>query len=66
VEDLSIPEQELVAIARSLVTSPRILILDEPTARLDHKTSDEFFSFLERAKQKGLTVVYISHRLEEI
>jgi len=66
VEDLSIPEQQLVAIARSLVTSPRILILDEPTARLDHKTSDEFFSFLERSKQKGLTVVHISHRLEEI
>ena len=65
-EDLSISEQQLVAIARSLVTSPRILILDEPTARLDHKASDEFFLFLERAKQKSLTVVYISHRLEEI
>ena len=45
VENLSISEQQLVAIARSLVTSPRILILDE---------------------QKDLTVVYISHRLEEI
>ena len=66
VENLSISEQQLVSIARSLVTSPRILILDEPTARLDHKASDSFFSFLERAKQKGLTVVYISHRLEEI
>ncbi len=66
VEDLSLSQQQLVAIARALVTSPRILILDEPTARLDQNTSDEFFSFLERAKQKGLTVVYISHRLEEI
>ena len=66
VEDLSISEQQLVAIARSLVTSPGILILDEPTARLDHKASDQFFAFLERAKRKGLTVVYISHRLEEI
>jgi len=66
VEDLSISEQQLVAIARSLVTSPGILILDEPTARLDHKASDQFFAFLERAKKKGLTVVYISHRLEEI
>lgn len=65
-ENLSISEQQLVAIARSLMTSPRILILDEPTARLDQKTSDSFFLFLERAKQKGLTVVYISHRLEEI
>ena len=66
VENLSISQQQLVAIARSLVTSPRILILDEPTARLDQKASDEFFAFLERAKEKNLTVVYISHRLEEI
>jgi ABC-type sugar transport system ATPase subunit len=66
VENLSISQQQLVAIARALVTSPRILILDEPTARLDQKASDSFFVFLERAKQKGLTVVYISHRLEEI
>ncbi|MCF8128985.1 MAG: sugar ABC transporter ATP-binding protein [Deltaproteobacteria bacterium] len=66
VENLSISQQQLVAIARSLVNSPRILILDEPTARLDQKASDEFFAFLERAKEKKLTVVYISHRLEEI
>lgn len=66
VENLSISQQQLVAIARALVTSPRILILDEPTARLDQKASDAFFKFLERAKEKKLTVVYISHRLEEI
>jgi ribose transport system ATP-binding protein len=66
VENLSISEQQLVAIARALATSPRFLILDEPTARLDLKTSDTFFSFLERAKRKNLTVIYISHRLEEI
>ena len=66
VENLSISEQQLVAIARALATSPRYLILDEPTARLDQKSSDTFFSFLERAKRKGLTVIYISHRLEEI
>jgi ABC-type sugar transport system ATPase subunit len=66
VENLSISQQQLVAIARSLMSSPSILILDEPTARLDHKASDEFFAFIERAKQKNLTVIYISHRLEEI
>jgi ABC-type sugar transport system ATPase subunit len=66
VEDLSISQQQLVAIARALVTNPRFLILDEPTARLDHEASDSFFAFLERAKQIGLTVIYISHRLEEI
>lgn len=65
-ENLSTSQQQLVAIARSLLTSPSILILDEPTARLDQKSSDEFFAFIERAKQKNLTVIYISHRLEEI
>jgi len=66
VENLSLPRQQMVAIARALESSPGILILDEPTARLDEKTSREFFSFLERRKAKGLTIVYISHRLEEI
>lgn len=66
VEDLSISQQQLVAIARSLVCEPKYLILDEPTARLDQEASDCFFDFLERAKTKGLTVIYISHRLEEI
>jgi len=66
VEDLSISQQQLVAIARALVMLPKIIILDEPTARLDQKLSDSFFAFLEKAKQKGLTVIYISHRLEEI
>ncbi len=66
VENLSISQQQLVAIARSLLTGASILILDEPTARLDQKASDEFFAFIERAKEKNLTVIYISHRLEEI
>lgn len=66
VESLSISQQQMVAIARSIVMQPRILILDEPTARLDQKTSDSFFRFLDKAKKDGLTVIYISHRLEEI
>lgn len=66
VQDLSIPHQQLVAIARSLITKPRFLILDEPTARLDQKATENLFSFITNAKNKGLTVIYISHQLEEI
>jgi ABC-type sugar transport system ATPase subunit len=66
VGDLSTSQQQLVAIARALVSEPRFLILDEPTARLDQTASEELFDFLSRAKQKGLTIIYISHRLEEI
>lgn len=66
VGQLSTPQQQLVAIARALVSEPRFLILDEPTARLDQKASEELFDFLSRVKKKGLTIIYISHRLEEI
>jgi ABC-type sugar transport system ATPase subunit len=66
VGSLSTSQKQLVAIARSLVTEPRFLILDEPTARLDQKASEDLFTFLEAAKAKGLTIIYISHRLEEI
>jgi len=66
VEELSISEQQLVAIARALTTRPRFLILDEPTARLDQHAIENLFSFLKNAKDSGLTVVYISHQLEEI
>jgi ABC-type sugar transport system ATPase subunit len=66
VDQLSTSQQQLVTIARALVSEPRFLILDEPTARLDHKASEELFDFLKRAKEKGLTIIYISHRLEEI
>lgn len=66
VEDLSIPQQQLVMVARALATRPRILILDEPTARLDQSSTDSLFGFLDRIKEKGTTIVFISHRLEEI
>jgi ABC-type sugar transport system ATPase subunit len=66
VEDLSISQQQLVTVARALATNPRILILDEPTARLDQKSTESLFQFLDRIKKKGITIVFISHRLEEI
>lgn len=66
VGQLSTSQQQLVTIARALVSEPRFLILDEPTSRLDQKASEELFDFLSRVKQKGLTIIYISHRLEEI
>jgi ribose transport system ATP-binding protein len=66
VDQLSISEQQLVAIARALTTRPRFLILDEPTARLDQKAIENLFSFLKKFKDKGFTAIYISHQLEEI
>jgi len=64
--ELSISQQQLVTVARALVAHPKFLILDEPTARLDQKSTEALFDFLNRCKTKGITIVYISHRLEEI
>jgi len=66
VEELSTSQQQLVTVARALVAHPRFLILDEPTARLDQKSTEVLFDFLDRCKEKGITIIYISHRLEEI
>ena len=66
VEDLSVAECQLVAIARSLITQPDILILDEPTARLGMEESEQLFKMIGRLKENGVTIIYISHRLEEI
>ncbi|MDZ7698647.1 MAG: sugar ABC transporter ATP-binding protein [Deltaproteobacteria bacterium] len=66
VQDLSISQQQLVTVARALVAQPKFLILDEPTARLDQKSTEALFDFLDRCKQSGITIIYISHRLEEI
>jgi len=66
VETLSLAEQQLVAIARALATDARFLIMDEPTAALTRNEVDDLFSVVEELKTKGLTVLFISHKLDEV
>jgi rhamnose transport system ATP-binding protein len=66
VRALSMPEQQLVEIARALGADARILIMDEPTASLSDKEVDRLFRVIADLKSQGVGIIYISHRLEEL
>jgi ABC-type sugar transport system ATPase subunit len=66
VSTLSVAHQQIVEIAKALVTEPRILILDEPTAVLSASETDRLFAKVRGLAAGGATILYISHRLEEI
>jgi ribose transport system ATP-binding protein len=63
---LPLPEQRLVEIARALAGQARILILDEPTASLGQADAENLFSVLDALRQEGVTILYISHYLNEV
>jgi len=66
VADLGVGSQQLVEIAKALSKNARLLILDEPTAALTEREADNLLDILDRLKQKGVTCIYISHRLREV
>ncbi len=66
VRHLSMPEQQLVEIARALGADARILIMDEPTASLGDTEAEDLFRVVRELKGRGVGIVYISHRLEEL
>jgi len=63
---LTIGQQQLVATARAATRGTRFLIFDEPTAYLTRQETAQLFALIGRLKAKGVTIVYISHRLEEV
>jgi len=63
---LSIAQLQLLEIAKALCYESKLLVLDEPTATLTSKEVDRLFEILKRLKARGVTTLYISHRLEEI
>jgi rhamnose transport system ATP-binding protein len=63
---LSLPEQQLVEIARALGVKARLLILDEPTASLTPQEVDRLFALLGGLRAAGTAIVYITHRLGEL
>ena len=66
VYQLGIAQMQLVEIAKALSTESKVLILDEPTATLTTKEITRLFEIIERLKSNGVTIIYISHRLQEI
>jgi len=65
VRSLTIAQQQLVEIARALVGEPRVLIMDEPTSSLTQVDTENLFGVIERMSRRGVSVIYISHFLEE-
>jgi rhamnose transport system ATP-binding protein len=63
---LTMPEQQLVEIARALGASAKILIMDEPTASLTERETEHLFNVIAELRAQSVGVVYISHRLEEL
>ncbi|MES1041300.1 sugar ABC transporter ATP-binding protein [Peribacillus simplex] len=66
VRDLTLAEKQMVLIARAVSTECKFLILDEPTAPLSHTETTELFRIVNELKQKGVGIIFISHRLPEI
>ena len=66
VSSLSAAQQQLLQIARALAFECRILILDEPTTSLTGGETAHLFAILDRLKARGVTLIYVSHKLEEV
>ncbi len=64
--DLSAVQQTMVAFARALATDARVLILDEPTAALTDTEIVDLFAVLRSLRDRGVAILYVSHRLEEV
>jgi rhamnose transport system ATP-binding protein len=66
VRDLSMPQQQLLEIASAIGSEVRVLILDEPTASLGDQETENLIKVIHRLRARGVGLIYISHRLEEL
>ena len=66
VRGLSMADQQLIEIAKSLSVDARVLILDEPTASLSAHEVDRLFTIVRRLRDRGVSILFVSHRLDEV
>ncbi|MGI6687133.1 MAG: sugar ABC transporter ATP-binding protein [Christensenellales bacterium] len=66
IRDLGVAHKQMVEVAKALSIKSRILIMDEPTAPLTSREIDTLFATIRMLRQRGVAIVYISHRLEEV
>ncbi|WP_010282149.1 sugar ABC transporter ATP-binding protein [Bacillus timonensis] len=66
VGDLSVGEKQLLQICRALLQDPKVIVFDEPTAVLAKREADQLFNIIKELKNKGISIIYISHYFGEI
>jgi rhamnose transport system ATP-binding protein len=64
--ELTMPEQQLVEIARAIGAKSRVLIMDEPTASLSREETENLYRVINKLREQGVGIIYITHRLEEL
>jgi ribose transport system ATP-binding protein len=66
VRDLSVAQKQIVEIAKAVSKNVRVLVMDEPSATLTIREVEEMFKLVKKLKDSGVSIIYISHRLEEV
>ncbi len=66
IETLSVAQKQMVEILKALSTDARLIVMDEPTASLSAKESEMLYKIIHQLRERGVSIIYISHRLEEV
>jgi simple sugar transport system ATP-binding protein len=66
VSDLGVADRQMIGIARAMAKSPKVLILDEPTSSLSASEANRLFTLIDRLRDQGVAILYISHRMSDI
>jgi len=66
IRNLNVPQRQMIAIGRAMIRDAKMIVFDEPTASLSEHEVNKLFETIKKLKKQGVTIIYISHRLEEI